>query len=316
MTPPLGDIAHIGHVELLTPDVDNSVRFFTEILGLTENGRSGDSVYLRTFDDYEHHSLVLTASEKPGVRRTSLRASSQEALLRRVAATQEAGLDGRWAEDEPGIGPMYLTTDRDGHELALYYETEWYQAPPELRPGLKNQPQAKPRQGVGVRRLDHVNFLAEDVAANADYVQHVLGARPTEQIQLNDGSVGAKWLTFNNKSYDLVYTSDWTGSNGRLHHIAFATDTREDILRAADLCLDNDVFIETGPHKHAIQQTFFLYVYEPGGNRIELCNPLTRLVLAPDWPLVTWTEAERAKGQAWGLKTIASFHTHGTPPVE
>lgn len=75
------------------------------------------------------------------------------------------------------------------------------------------------------------------------------------------------------------------------------------------------MFIETGPHKHAIQQTFFLYVYEPGGNRIELCNPLTRLVLAPDWPLITWTEAERAKGQAWGLQTIESFHTHGTPPV-
>jgi catechol 2,3-dioxygenase len=316
MTPPLGDIAHIGHVELLTPDVDRSVRFFTEILGLTENGRSGDSVYLRTFDDYEHHSLVLTAADKPGVRRTSLRASSEEALQRRVAATKEAGLEGRWVEDEPGIGPTYLTTDRDDHELALYYETEWYQAPPELRPGLKNQPQAKPRQGVGVRRLDHVNFLARDVAANADHVQHVLGARPTEQIQLDDGTIGAKWLTFNNKSYDLVYTSDWTGSQGRLHHIAFATDTREDILRAADLCLDNDVFIETGPHKHAIQQTFFLYVYEPGGNRIELCNPLTRLVLAPDWPLITWTEAERAKGQAWGLKTIESFHTHGTPPVD
>jgi catechol 2,3-dioxygenase len=76
------------------------------------------------------------------------------------------------------------------------------------------------------------------------------------------------------------------------------------------------VFIETGPHKHAIQQTFFLYVYEPGGNRIELCNPTSRLILAPDWRTVTWTEAERAKGQAWGLKTIESFHTHGTPPVE
>jgi catechol 2,3-dioxygenase len=31
---------------------------------------------------------------------------------------------------------------------------------------------------------------------------------------------------------------------------------------------------------------------------------------------VTWTEAERRKGQAWGLQTIESFHTHGTPPVE
>jgi catechol 2,3-dioxygenase len=38
-------------------------------------------------------------------------------------------------------------------------------------------------------------------------------------------------------------------------------------------------------------------------------------VLAPDWRTITWTEAERAKGQAWGLKTIGSFHTHGTPPM-
>jgi catechol 2,3-dioxygenase len=112
-----------------------------------------------------------------------------------------------------------------------------------------------------------------------------------------------------------VYTRDWTGSTGRLHHVAFAPDTRDDILRAADICLDHGVFIETGPHKHAIQQTFFLYVYEPGGNRIELANPVARLVLAPDWRTITWTEAERAKGQAWGLKTIESFHTHGTPPV-
>lgn len=315
MTPPLGDIAHLGHVELLTPDLDGSLDFFTRILGLTENGRSGDSVHLRTFDDYEHHSLVLTAHELPGVRRTALRTSSQEALDRRVEALVAAGRPGRWTEDEPGIGPLYVTSDPDGHELALYWESEHYVAPAELKPGLKNQPQAKPAHGVGVRRLDHVNFLGSDVAANAAFTRDVLGARPTEQIVLDSGRLAAQWLTFTNKSYDVVYTSDWTGSRGRLHHIAFATDTREDILRAADICLDHDVFIETGPHKHAIQQTFFLYVYEPGGNRIELCNPLTRLVLAPDWPLITWTEAERAKGQAWGLKTIESFHTHGTPPV-
>jgi len=106
-----------------------------------------------------------------------------------------------------------------------------------------------------------------------------------------------------------VYTKDWTGTRGRLHHVAFATDTREDILRAADVFLDAGIHIETGPHKHAIQQTFFLYVWEPGGNRIELCNAGARLLLAPDHQVVTWTEAERAKGQAWGLKTIETFHT-------
>jgi catechol 2,3-dioxygenase len=122
-------------------------------------------------------------------------------------------------------------------------------------------------------------------------------------------------LTFTNKSYDVVYTEDWTGSRGRLHHIAFATDTREDILRAADLAIDTGVFIETGPHKHAIQQTFFLYLYEPGGNRVEVANAGARLILAPDWKTIVWNETERKKGQAWGLKTIESFHSHGTPPV-
>ena len=84
---------------------------------------------------------------------------------------------------------------------------------------------------------------------------------------------------------------------------------------AADLFLEAGVHIETGPHKHAIQGTFFLYDWEPAGNRVELANSGARLILAPDWEPVVWTEAERKKGQAWGLKTIETFHTHSTPPV-
>ncbi len=310
------EVAHLGHVELLTPEFDRSLWFFTEVLGLSECGRVGDSVYLRTWDNYEHHSLVLTAHHTSGIRRTALRASSAGALKRRVAAIEAAGLGLGWTEGRPGIGDTYVFADPDGHEFELYWESEWFEAPDDSRPALKNQAQAYPGRGVAPRRLDHVNYLAAQVEPSGEFVCDLLGARVTEQIRNNDGTIPAQWLSFADKSYDLVYTRDWTGSRGRLHHIAFATDTREDILRAADIFLDKGVFIETGPHKHAIQQTFFLYVYEPGGNRIELCNPLTRLVLAPDWKLVTWTEAERAKGQAWGLKTIESFHTHGTPPID
>jgi catechol 2,3-dioxygenase len=316
MNAPRGDIAHLGHAELLTPDLEGSVWFFTEILGLTETRRVGDSVHLRTFDDYELTSLVVTAHPTNGLRRMALRASSPEALERRAAACLESGRGGAWVEGEAGTGRTFRTTDPDGHLLDLYYETEHYVAPDHLRPSLKNQPQARPNRGVGVRRLDHVNYLASDVLASAEFVEHTLGGRPTEQIRLDSGKVAARWLTFTNKSYDVVYTDDWTGTAGRLHHIAFAADERTDILRAADICLDRGVHIETGPHKHAIQQTFFLYVWEPGGNRIEICNPLARLVLAPDWPLVTWTEEERKKGQAWGLKTIDTFHTVGMPPVD
>ncbi|GLZ13481.1 catechol 2,3-dioxygenase [Actinomadura sp. NBRC 104425] len=313
---PAHEIAHVGNVELLTPEPEKSLWFFTEVMGMTEVGVEGDSVYLRTWDDYERHTLKLTAHRTSGLRRVALRVSSAEALDRRVKAIEEAELGIGWRDGDPGIGATYVFRDPDGHELELYWESEWYEAPQELAPSLKNQAQAYPARGVCVRRLDHVNFLAAEVEGSSEFVRDVLGGHVTEQIRLDSGTIAARWLTFTNKSYDLVYTRDLTGSHGRLHHIAFATDTREDILRAADICLDKGVFIETGPHKHAIQQTFFLYVYEPGGNRIEFCNPVARLVLAPDWKTITWTEAERAKGQAWGLKTIESFHTHGTPPVD
>ena len=315
--PPLHDVAHLGYLELLTPEFDKSLWFFTDVLGLTVVSTEGSSAYLRTWDDYERHTIKLTGHHTSGISRVGMRAESADALDRRVKAIEASGLGIGWKDGDPGIGATYAFYDPDGHEMDLDYETEGYSEvrPPELAPSLKNQAQAYPARGVCVRNLDHVNYLAVDSNGCGDFMVDQLGARITERIQLDDGTYSAVWTHFAQKSYDVVYTNDWTGTRGRLHHVAFRTDTREDILRAADIALDKGVFIETGPHKHAIQQTFFLYLYEPGGNRIELCNPTGRLIFAPDWKTVTWTQAERAKGQAWGLKTIESFHTHGTPPV-
>jgi catechol 2,3-dioxygenase len=313
---PIYDLAHLAHVELLTPTPDESLHFFTEVMGMTESGRQGDSVYLRGWDDYEHHTLKLTAAKQPGLGHYAFRATSRAALLRRVAAIERSGLGVGWTDDEMGHGPAYEFRDPDGHRLQVYYETEWYQAPAELRPALKNQASRFPGRGANVRRLDHINLLAADVSATRAFMQESLGCRLTEQIIFDDGSEKGAWLTVCNKSYDVAIAEDRYGAHGRLHHVTYAVDSREDVLRAADICLEHGVYIESGPHKHAIQQTFFLYLYEPGGNRFEVANAGARLILAPDWPTIVWSEAERKKGQAWGLQTIASFHTHGTPLVE
>ena len=64
-----------------------------------------------------------------------------------------------------------------------------------------------------------------------------------------------------------------------------------------------------------IAQGFFLYGYEPGGNRIEVTTG-GYLVYDPEQPTVVWNEDERKLGQAWRVKTVDTFHTYGTPPVE
>jgi catechol 2,3-dioxygenase len=309
------DVAHLSSVEIFTPKLDESTDFFVRLMSLEVVKEEPGVRYLRTWDDYEVFSLKLVESKTSGVGKTWFRTSSAAGLERRISALEALGHPGQWIAGECGKGRGYSVKDPDGHELIFYWESEHFKAEDMLKPSLKNQAAAFPGRGANVRRLDHVNYLASNVEDNLHFMKEALGGRVSEQIVMPDEKIAAAWFTFTDKSYDLVYTSDWTAAKGRLHHIAFATDTREDILRACDVFLENEIFIETGPHKHAIQQTFFLYVYEPGGNRIELCNAGARLLLSPDLPTVSWTLEERSKGQAWGLKTIESFHTHGTPPV-
>ncbi len=317
MTEPCFDVAHLGHVEVLTNKFDESLDFFTRVYGLKLSAMEGDSAYLRAWDDYEFHTLKLTKSHTTGVAHIGYRVSSEAALARRVKVIEASGYKVHgWVDGDLGHGRAFRFEDPFGHVFELYWDTVKYDPPENDKPALKNMSSRFHAQGVSPRRIDHLNLLAEDVTQFRDFMQTCLGSRVTEQIRLDNGRLGGCWFTINNKTYDLACTEEHGRGQNRLHHVTYATDQREDILRAADIFLENGVHIETGPHKHGIQGTFFLYVWEPAGNRVELANAGARLILQPDWETVTWTETERKKGQAWGLKTIETFHTHGTPPVD
>ncbi|MCM5704679.1 VOC family protein [Larsenimonas salina] len=257
---PCFDLAHLAHVEMLTPTPEKSLWFFTEVMGLTVSATKSNSVYLRGWDDYEHHTLKLTGSNTSGIKHHAFRTTSQAALERRVEALKRHNTEFEWTEGDLGHGPACRFRNPDGHVVELYYDTQWYQATDGTRPSLKNQAARIPGRGANLRRLDHLNLLASDVKKTRIFMQDVLGCRLTEQIVFNDGSEKGAWFSVNNKSYDLAISEDHSGSSGRFHHMTYAVDSREEVLRAADICLDNGVYIETGPHKHAVQQTFFLYV--------------------------------------------------------
>jgi catechol 2,3-dioxygenase len=312
--PQFGDVAHVGHIELLTPRPEPSLEFFTSVVGLHETARRGNSVYLRAWGDYERHTLKLTAHNTSGIGHVGLRVRDEETLQRLVAHLAARNVVGTWTEDV-GHGAAYRVMTPDSHAVELYWATERFKATPDIATAFKNQPQRYVPRGIAPRRLDHLNLLASDVTATRVFFNEGLGLRITEQIILDDGTEAGAWLSATNKSYDIAITRDHTGARGRLHHLTFMMDSREDVLRAADILRDAEVPIETGPHKHNIGQTFFLYCFEPGGNRFEI-GAGGYLIFDPDWKPIVWTQAERAKGQAWGLQTVSSFHTRGTPPVD
>jgi catechol 2,3-dioxygenase len=314
MSAAFGDLAHLGHAELLTPEPERSLLFFTQALGMEEESRSGGSVFLRGFGDYQRYSLKLTEAERPGLGHLAIRARSADALERCVAAIEAAGAGIGWIDGDAGHGPAYRFTDPDGHLMEVYHEAERYSPPEHLRPTLRNQPQRYTGRGAAVRRLDHVNLLAHEVRGCRRFATDVLGYRHYEGIVLDDGTEAGAWLSLSIAAHELIYVADARGASGRLHHLAFWVDTREEVMRAADVLIEHRVPIEFAPSKHTISQGYFLYVFEPGGNRIEVTSG-GYLVHDPLHEPVLWTQAERARGQAWEVQTVESFHHYGTPPA-
>jgi catechol 2,3-dioxygenase len=100
--PSFGDIAHLGHVEIYTPRLQESVAFFKDILGLHESGRTENSVHLRAWADYALHTLQLTGSATSGVGHVAFRVKNAETLSDMVGYLKDNGIEGHWREVEFG----------------------------------------------------------------------------------------------------------------------------------------------------------------------------------------------------------------------
>ena len=97
-------LSHLAHVELFTPKLDESVKFFKEVLGLTESGRADESVFLRCWGDYYVYSLILTKSDKPALAHAAWRTNGPEELIEAVQRIEASGVQGRWIETRPITG--------------------------------------------------------------------------------------------------------------------------------------------------------------------------------------------------------------------
>jgi catechol 2,3-dioxygenase len=200
--------------------------------------------------------------------------------------------------------------------MEIYYDEDRYIPPPDQRSTLHNLPQKFPHHGIGARRIDHLALLCKDVAANRTFMERQLGFKLREQVVYQNGTreIGS-WMSPSALHHQVAYVVDSKGLSGRLHHFSMWVDNREDVLRAADIFMENGVFIEAGPSRHNNSQAFYLYSYEPGGNRIEIYSG-SFLVFAPDFQTVVWDETTRGTGVYWGAALPESFMNYATPMTD
>lgn len=312
------EIAHLAHAELFTPDLSGSLYFFQQLLGMRETARQGDSVYLRCYEDPYHHSLKLTEAAQPGLGMLGWRTTSRDAFDRRAQALDKAGLGTGFSDGDVGVGRTFRFSSPDGHPMELVWDVEKYRAPAELRSKILTRTSKRPLQGLPPRRLDHVNLMASDVTEQKVLMEETLGFG-TRELVVDAGTEIGAWMSVNALGHELAIMKDATGSKARLHHLAFWFGIPQHNSDFAEICREYDIRIEAGPDVHGVTQGAFLYVFEPGGNRIELFGNPGILQFEPDYETRVWDLQEFATGAGLaigGTTMPPEFLLYGTPAAE
>ncbi|WP_082797268.1 VOC family protein [Neobacillus drentensis] len=304
----LPEIAKLGHIALITPDLKKSLWFFSEVLGLEETEVVNGTHYLRAWGDFEHHTLSLKQGEKSKVDHIGWRTKRPEDVKKYAELLTEAGADVKWIEagEEAGQGRAIRFKLPSEHPFEIYYEMEKTQPDHDRKSVLKNQTYKAWRKGASPRRIDHVNLAtSQDPAVIHKWLIDNLGFKLREYIDLGDAGIRAGWLSVTPLVHDVAVMSEPDAETpNRLHHLAYWFDNAQDILRAADVLSEEGIKF-VGPGKHGISQAVYLYVKDPGsGHRVELFSN-SYLIFEPDWEPIRWTLEDLQVGLTyWGQDAV------------
>jgi catechol 2,3-dioxygenase len=275
-----------GHTQLRVLDIEASVDFYTNTVGLVETGRDkAGRVYLKAWDERDHHSVILRQADRPGTDFYGLKVLDRHTLDRLESDLRAYGV----ATERWGAGELLETGERVRFEAPTGHLFELYADKTEVGDGLgylNPDIVIEDRKGISPIRLDHWQIHGDDLDGSRDLFINVLGFTLTERILGEDGKTDmAVWLTCSNKAHDVAFVRDTR--NNTAHHAAFLIETWEKLLYAADLMAKRRVPIDIGPIRHGITRGTTIYFFDPSGNRIEtFCGGYN---FYPDMKPYTWT---------------------------
>ncbi len=283
-------ILRLSHVEIRVPDLELATAYYTEVVGMYETAREPDRIFLKCWDEHQHHSLILTFAPTYGLNHMGWKVSEAEDLDLYTLRLADAGVDVvRFSAGEigPGHGEAIRFAIPGGHVMELVHGMEQVG---NLLPNTNPPPKPLGLVGFAPPRLDHIFLTCEDVALNTRFLVDVLDFHLTEQILGDDGFQVATWLERSHHSHDIALV---TGQDRGLHHFAWWVDDWNQIREVADVLAYHGVRIETNPTRHGATRGHCIYFFDPAGNRNEAFTG--GYWVDPEEPPVTWTEAEMGR---------------------
>src|SRR5699024_10046812 len=264
------------------------------------------TIHLRSYEEFIHHNLVLRQGEEAAVAAFSYRVRAPEELDAAVAFYEELGcrVERRAEGFTKGIGDSVRVEDPLGFPYEFFYD-------------VRHVERLAWRYDLHVPgalvRLDHFNQVTPDVPRAVAHMED-LGFRVTEDIQDRDGTTYAAWM----RRKPTVHDTAMTGGDGpRMHHVAFATHEKHNILAICDRlgALRRSDHIERGPGRHGVSNAFYLYLRDPDGHRVEIYTQ-DYWTGDPDNPVVTCDVRDNQRRDWCGTPVVPSWYTDASPVLD
>jgi catechol 2,3-dioxygenase-like lactoylglutathione lyase family enzyme len=248
-------VCKIAHASYETPDLDQQVEYYTDILGLNLVERSKDAAWLAS--SLDHHSVVLRQGAQPQCVRLGFEIARDEdlgAFEKQVAAL---GIKIKRQKDpEPSIADMVTFEDPKGTVMEVFKRAE-------------DAGRRFSGKGIMPHKLGHVAFHVTDVKQVTKFYCDVLGFRESDWM--------ADFFSFlrcgpDHHTINLMET----GSN-RHFHTAFEVRDWAHMQTACDHLSMNGYKLLWGPGRHGIGHNLFAYHRGPNGLITELFAELDRM---------------------------------------
>ena len=237
------DLHDIRYARIGSDDLDTSIHFATEILGLELMERDAGSAYLR--GDDRDHNICYTKGRETG-HATGWELASMAALDAAAAQLEASGITVRAGSsderEQRRVHGLLVASDPTGNTIELV-----------ARPAACGR-RYFPSRDAGITHFSHVGLHTRDAHADERFWTAHLGGKVSDWIG------DAALIRINEVHHNVAL---FPSTRAGIQHVNFQVREHDDVMRSFYFLQQRNVRIVFGPGRHPTSGARFLYFQGP-----------------------------------------------------